>query len=181
MPEVILASAKISTVIGSYDEQRRRLEAAGHWPKRIQKIPRKDRYYKTRTRENWSQRAHASEESISAKVWSRRKESAIRNRTRLKRGPPGIRRVVAESPVHFAPGQNGYRGIVVVPRRGLSRAEAAQYVGIGTTKFDEMVKDRRMPRSFAIDTRVLWDIRDLDIAIDALKEGLVTNPWDRLA
>ena len=88
--------------------------------------------------------------------------------------------MVAESPASLSSGRNGYRGIVVVPRRGLSRVEAAQYVGIGTTKFDEMVKDRRMPRSFAIDARVLWDIRDLDIAIDALKEGPVANPWDRL-
>jgi excisionase family DNA binding protein len=30
--------------------------------------------------------------------------------------------------------------------RGMSRDEAARYVGVGATKFDEMVKDRRMPR-----------------------------------
>jgi predicted DNA-binding transcriptional regulator AlpA len=68
-----------------------------------------------------------------------------------------------------------------VPRRGLSRTEAAVYVGIGTTKFDEMVADGRMPKPFRIDGRVLWDIYDLDSAIDRIKEPLAANPWDRLA
>jgi predicted DNA-binding transcriptional regulator AlpA len=51
------------------------------------------------------------------------------------------------------------------PRRGLSRDEAALYVGVGITKFDEMVADRRMPMPLAIDRRVLWDIRELDAAL----------------
>jgi predicted DNA-binding transcriptional regulator AlpA len=68
-----------------------------------------------------------------------------------------------------------------VPRRGLSRDEAAVYIGIGTTKFDEMVADGRMPKPFRIDGRVLWDIHDLDLAIDKLKEQMVVNPWDRVA
>jgi predicted DNA-binding transcriptional regulator AlpA len=66
------------------------------------------------------------------------------------------------------------------PRRVLSRDEAAQYVGIGVTKFDELVRDKIMPPSFSIGTRVLWDIRDLDRAVDAIKHGLAANPWDRL-
>lgn len=33
-----------------------------------------------------------------------------------------------------------------IPRRGLSREEAAMYVGVGSTKFDEMVNDGRMPK-----------------------------------
>ena len=66
----------------------------------------------------------------------------------------------------------------VVPRRGLSRDEAARYVGIGATKFDAMVKDGRMPKPFKIDSRVLWDIRDLDPAIDAIKDRVAGNPWD---
>jgi predicted DNA-binding transcriptional regulator AlpA len=68
-----------------------------------------------------------------------------------------------------------------VPRRGLSRIEAAIYVGIGTTKFDEMVADGRMPKPFRIDERVIWDICDLDPAIDRLKEPIARNPWDRVA
>jgi predicted DNA-binding transcriptional regulator AlpA len=68
----------------------------------------------------------------------------------------------------------------VAPRRGLSRELAAGYVGIGTTKFDELVADGRMPRPFKIDGRVLWDIRKLDAALDNLSEGTVTNPFDRI-
>jgi excisionase family DNA binding protein len=54
------------------------------------------------------------------------------------------------------------------PRRGLSRIEAAIYVGIGLTKFDEMVADGRMPSPRLIDGRKVWDIRRLDMAFDAL-------------
>lgn len=54
------------------------------------------------------------------------------------------------------------------PRRGLSRDEAALYVGVGVTKFDEMVKDGRMPHPKPIDGRVVWDIRALDHAWDKL-------------
>lgn len=32
------------------------------------------------------------------------------------------------------------------PPRGLSREDAARYVGVGATKFDQMVSDRLMPR-----------------------------------
>jgi len=68
----------------------------------------------------------------------------------------------------------------IAPRRALNRAEAASYVGIGTTKFDELVKDRRMPSPFKIDGRVLWDIRLLDAALDNLVMATADNPWDRL-
>src|ERR1700722_13351945 len=34
------------------------------------------------------------------------------------------------------------------PPRGMSRDEAARYIGVGVTKFDEMVSDRRMPRQY---------------------------------
>jgi len=55
-----------------------------------------------------------------------------------------------------------------IPRRGLSRDEAAMYVGISASKFDELVRDRRMPTPKRIDGRKVWDIRDLDVAFDAL-------------
>jgi excisionase family DNA binding protein len=47
--------------------------------------------------------------------------------------------------------------ILLYAPRGLSRDEAARYVGVGTTKFDEMVADGRMPRPKKVDGRVIWD------------------------
>lgn len=71
--------------------------------------------------------------------------------------------------------------VITQPRRGLSHVEAARYIGVGTTKFDEMVADRRMPQPVRIDGRVLWDIRDLDAAWENLKAGTTTNAWDNVA
>jgi hypothetical protein len=55
-----------------------------------------------------------------------------------------------------------------IPRRGLSRVEAAAYIGVSTSKFDEPVRDGRMPAPKRIDHRKVWDVRDLDLAFDAL-------------
>lgn len=59
--------------------------------------------------------------------------------------------------------------IAWVPR-GLSREEAARYVGVGPTKFDELVADRRMPRPKRIDGRVVWDRLALDAAFSEIGE-----------
>jgi predicted DNA-binding transcriptional regulator AlpA len=70
------------------------------------------------------------------------------------------------------------------PRRGLRRVEAAVYVGVSPTKFDEMVQDGRMPHPKKIDSANVWDIRDIDSAFDALPgngmgaEVGAANPWD---
>ena len=58
--------------------------------------------------------------------------------------------------------------IVPPTRRGLSRVEAAAYVGVGATKFDAMVSDGRMPHPKRIDGRKVWDVRALDASFDAL-------------
>jgi excisionase family DNA binding protein len=50
------------------------------------------------------------------------------------------------------------------PRRGLSRDEAAMYVGVSAAKFDEMVVDGRMPAPVRVDGRKIWDLRSLDLA-----------------
>ena len=67
-----------------------------------------------------------------------------------------------------------------IPRRGLSRDEAAMYIGISAGKFDEMVADGRMPEPVKIDSRKLWDIRSLDMAFDALPREHETDgsSWD---
>jgi excisionase family DNA binding protein len=64
--------------------------------------------------------------------------------------------------------------------RGLSRDEAARYMGVGATKFDEMVADGRMPRPKRIDGRVVWDRIKLDMAFSDLPEDNKTNPLDRM-
>lgn len=65
------------------------------------------------------------------------------------------------------------------PRRGLRREDAARYVGVSPTKFDTLVKDGRMPRPVPVDGCIIWDIRRLDAAFDALDATLSDgNPWD---
>ncbi|MBB6254959.1 hypothetical protein [Nitrospirillum iridis] len=73
--------------------------------------------------------------------------------------------------------------------RGLSRVLAAAYVGVGVTKFDQMVATGRMPRPKRIDGRKVWDKLALDAAFSALPEDdgaddaqlggcKQSNPWD---
>jgi hypothetical protein len=56
------------------------------------------------------------------------------------------------------------------PIRGLSRSDAAEYVGIGTTLFDKMILDGKMPEGRKVAGRKIWDIRQLDRAMDELFE-----------
>lgn len=70
-----------------------------------------------------------------------------------------------------------------LPPRGLSRPEAAQYVGVSPTKFDEMVKSRTMPPPKRVGARVIWDRIKLDAAFSALPDdgdNEEENPWDSL-
>ncbi|MQW01379.1 hypothetical protein GHK46_29925 [Sinorhizobium medicae] len=64
------------------------------------------------------------------------------------------------------------------PPRGLSREEAARYVGVGTTKFDMMVADKRMPKPRKIDGRTVWDRVELDIAFSELPHQERENYFD---
>ena len=70
---------------------------------------------------------------------------------------------------------------VSLPPRGLSRVQAAAYVGVGTTKFDEIVKDGRMPAPKQVDGRNIWDRLALDEAFVALPSNDDANPWDSAA
>lgn len=73
--------------------------------------------------------------------------------------------------------------------RGLSRDEAAAYVGIGTTKFEQMVADGRMPPPKQIDGRRVWDRLRLDAAFAALPDEAgradagdeIDDKWARVA
>ena len=61
----------------------------------------------------------------------------------------------------------------------MNREIAARYIGVGTTKFDEMVKDGRMPRPKKIDGRVIWDWIALDSQFADLPQE-VGNRIDKL-
>lgn len=62
--------------------------------------------------------------------------------------------------------------------RGLSRTEAADYVGVSPSLFDEMVKDGRMPQPKRINSRTVWDRKQLDQAFEELPDSADKNPWD---
>lgn len=70
-------------------------------------------------------------------------------------------------------------------RRGLCRWRSAAYIGVGETKFDELVADGRMPPPKRIDGRVVWDRLALDRAFEALPDDGEgegdENPWDNAA
>jgi len=67
------------------------------------------------------------------------------------------------------------------PRRGLSRIDAAFYVGVSPTKFDQLVVDGRMPGPRRIDGRKVWDLRELDLSFEELPHddgGPAGNSWE---
>ena len=67
---------------------------------------------------------------------------------------------------------------VSCPPRGLSRVQAAVYVGVGATLFDEMVEDGRMPAPKKINGKNAWYRPALEEAFVALPSKDDTNPWD---
>jgi excisionase family DNA binding protein len=52
----------------------------------------------------------------------------------------------------------------------MGRDEAARYIGVSATKFDELVEDGRMPQPKKIDGRVVWDRLRLDMAFSELDD-----------
>ena len=68
-------------------------------------------------------------------------------------------------------------------RAGLCRQEAAEYIGVSATLFDQMVEDGRMPKPRPINSRRLWSRFEVEKAFDFLpKEGQDQNcdehdPW----
>lgn len=55
-----------------------------------------------------------------------------------------------------------------LPPRGLSRPEAAAYVGVSPTTFDRMVADGAMPPAIRYRRRRIWDRAALDRAFGLL-------------
>jgi predicted DNA-binding transcriptional regulator AlpA len=66
--------------------------------------------------------------------------------------------------------------------RGLNRDYAASYIGIGTSLFDALVAEGRMPKPKLINNRKVWDRQELDIAFNKLPNGEQPddepNPFD---
>ncbi len=67
---------------------------------------------------------------------------------------------------------------VSCPPRGLSRVQSAAFICVGTTKFDEMVADGRMPKPKRVDDRNIWDRLALEEAFVALPSDEDANPWN---
>ena len=70
-----------------------------------------------------------------------------------------------------------------LPPRGLSRQQAAEYIGLSATTFDALVASRQMPKPKRIGGRVIWDRQKLDIAFSELDDDEATvaqwGPLDR--
>ncbi len=65
-------------------------------------------------------------------------------------------------------GETGPARLRRIEPRGLSRVDAAWYLGISPSKFDELRKDRRIGPARLIDGRKVWDVRELDLVFEAL-------------
>jgi predicted DNA-binding transcriptional regulator AlpA len=60
--------------------------------------------------------------------------------------------------------------------------QAAVYIGVSPSLFDEMVQDGRMPKPKRINGRVVWDRLQLDAAFEELPDGSEPNdPWRNVA
>lgn len=78
-----------------------------------------------------------------------------------------------------------------LPPIGLTREQAAGYLGIGTTLFDDLVKDGQMPSARKLRGAVRWDRLELDVAFRRLprngpelaqndEEQPEDDPWSRV-
>ena len=56
------------------------------------------------------------------------------------------------------------------PPRGMELERASAYVGLGRTKFLELIEAGQMPKPVDLDGSPRWDRFDLDRAFDDLKE-----------
>jgi hypothetical protein len=66
-----------------------------------------------------------------------------------------------------------------IVRRGLSRLEAATYLGISPSKFDELRKANRIAPPKVLDGRLIFTVERLDEFLDSLPDENQTfnNEW----
>lgn len=71
--------------------------------------------------------------------------------------------------------------------RGLSRGQAAAYIGVSPSTFDKLLIEGKMPPAKRIRGRKVWDLRQLDESFSALDDDSSAldnggeNPWDQAA
>jgi hypothetical protein len=65
------------------------------------------------------------------------------------------------------------------PPRGLSRGDAAMYLGLKPQVFDELVRDGRLPPPIKLDDAEVFDRLKLEHAFDRLSGGDDLNPFIR--
>lgn len=80
-----------------------------------------------------------------------------------------------------------------LPPVGINREQAATFIGVSSTTFDEMVQDGRMPQPrMPSKGRIVWDVEELVLAFRKLPHRQIggapkldedspplDNPWDR--
>jgi predicted DNA-binding transcriptional regulator AlpA len=70
-----------------------------------------------------------------------------------------------------------------LPPRGLSREQAAAYIGVSPSFFDQMISDGMMPKPKRIRSRTIWDRHELDLAFSALpgdNDEAKVSFWDQV-
>ena len=75
--------------------------------------------------------------------------------------------------------QRRRRIVIDFAPRGLSTDEAARYIGVGRTMFEELVAGRKMPRPKRIGSRVIYDRFEVDACFSDL-ESAPANQLDEL-
>lgn len=74
-----------------------------------------------------------------------------------------------------------------LPPIGLGRTEAAAYLGIGTSLFDQLVATGAMPQPRALGGRMIWDVEEIARAFRAIPHRQsddvepateLGNPWE---
>ena len=60
-----------------------------------------------------------------------------------------------------------------IASRALNADNAASYLGMGVTKFRELVEEGKLPRPVYVDSMPRWDRTELDAAFEAMKEQTV--------
>lgn len=63
---------------------------------------------------------------------------------------------------------------------GMNREEAAWYLRISPSKFDQLVADGRMPQPRMLDGRRVWSRHEIEVSFYNLPAKLKTNPWDEV-